>query len=133
MCQIGPGIWLGSMALEEYRRKSHFRKTPEPAGVAAAHEKTGAGLGFVIQKHAARQLHYDFRLEMDGVLKSWAVPKGPSLDPHEKRLAVHVAGPPIESGGFEAITPAGEYGGGTVQLWARGTWSSLEAEPLAAW
>src|ERR1700755_3374851 len=87
MCLIGPGIWLGNMALEEYRRKRDFRKTTEPAG-GSAHEKTGPGLSFVIQKHAARRLHYDFRLELDEVLKSWAVPKGPSLDPGEKRLRV---------------------------------------------
>src|SRR5260370_21096768 len=103
MCQIGPGIWLGSMALEEYRRKRDFRKTPEPAGVAAAHEKPGAGLSFVIQKHAARPLHYDFRLELDGVLKSWPVPKVPSLDTGGKRLAVHVWGPPLDYGAFEGF------------------------------
>src|ERR1700716_1818387 len=87
-------IWLGSKGLEEYRSKKDFRKTPEPAGAATAHEKTGAGLSFVIQKHAARRLHYDFRLELDGVLKSWAVPKGPSLDPGEKGLAGHVGDHP---------------------------------------
>src|SRR6201992_686012 len=120
------------MALEEYRRKRDFRKTPEPAGVAASHQKNGAGLSFVIQKPAARRLHYDFRLELDGVLKSWAVPKGPSLDPGEKRLAVQVEDHPIEYGGFGRLIPKGEYGGGTVLLWDRGTWRSAEGEAADA-
>ncbi|MBV9826191.1 MAG: DNA ligase D [Alphaproteobacteria bacterium] len=123
------------MALEEYQRKRDFGKTPEPSGVAAKHGKRAkpAPLSFVVQKHAATRLHYDFRLELNGVLLSWAVPKGPSLDPAEKRLAVHVEDHPIEYGGFEGIIPKGQYGGGTVLLWDRGTWTSLEPDAETAY
>src|SRR5690349_14697286 len=122
------------MALEEYKRRRDFHKTPEPAGRPVRAKKAGAApLSFVVQKHAARRLHYDFRLELNGVLLSWAVPKGPSLDPGEKRLAVHVEDHPIEYGGFEGVIPKGQYGGGTVLLWDRGTWTPIEPDPEAAY
>jgi len=110
------------MALETYRRKRDFNKTKEPAGSEAP---SSAGDGYLIQKHAARRLHYDLRLEFDGVLKSWAVAKGPSLVPGEKRLAVHVEDHPLEYGDFEGTIPKGEYGGGSVILWDRGRWSPI--------
>src|SRR5689334_15501634 len=112
------------MPLDAYRRKRDFRRTAEPAG--SQHARRTHGLFFCVQKHAARRLHYDFRLELDGVLKSWAVPKGPSFDPREKRLAVHVEDHPIEYGTFEGTIPAGEYGAGTVLLWDRGEWIPKE-------
>ena len=118
------------MGLSKYRQIRRFNRTPEPAGKSARSDS--AALKFVVQKHDASRLHYDFRLEMEGVLKSWAVPKGPSLDPARKALAVQVEDHPIEYGDFEGVIPQGEYGGGTVLLWDRGTWEPLH-EPLQGW
>ncbi|CRM43032.1 DNA ligase D [Pseudomonas sp. 44 R 15] len=108
--------------LGEYNRKRDFEITAEPAGESPAGKRNASALSFVIQKHAARNLHYDFRLELDGVLLSWAVPKGPSLDPSQKRLAVHVEDHPLSYGGFEGSIPAGQYGAGDVIVWDRGIW-----------
>jgi bifunctional non-homologous end joining protein LigD len=120
------------MDLSEYRRKRDFSKTPERKG-ETVEPRTSAPLRFVVQKHAARRLHYDFRLEINGVLKSWAIPRGPSLDPAEKRLAVHVEDHPLDYGEFEGVIPEGEYGAGTVLLWDRGTWVPLDPDPEAAY
>ncbi|HEV2364251.1 MAG TPA: DNA ligase D [Caulobacteraceae bacterium] len=116
--------------MANYRAKRHFERTPEPSGkVRRSH---AGGLRYVIQKHDATRLHYDLRLELDGVFKSWAVTRGPSLDPADKRLAVEVEDHPLEYGDFEGAIPEGEYGGGTVQLWDRGLWAPEGGDPRKA-
>src|SRR5881392_3743475 len=119
------------MALEEYKRKRQFEHTPEPPPKVEKQSRHR----LVVQRHRASHPHYDFRLEIEGVLKSWAVPKGPSMDPADKRLAVQVEDHPVEYGSFEGTIPKGQYGGGSVLLWDRGAWELEDASQDAgeAW
>jgi bifunctional non-homologous end joining protein LigD len=121
---------MPSGSLRDYHRKRDFKRTAEPKGKVAK-RKTGK-LRYLIQKHAATRLHYDFRLEWNGTLMSWAVPKGPSENPDDKRLAVHVEDHPLDYGSFEGSIPKGQYGGGTVMLWDTGTWTPHEDDVDAA-
>lgn len=125
---------LRQNSLEEYKNKRNFKKTPEPKGKKKMAAKAVARpeLRFVVQKHAARRLHYDFRLEIDGVLKSWAVPKGLPVKRGDKRLAIRVEDHPFEYAHFEGIIPSGNYGGGTVMVWDDGTYEVLNGTPGAA-
>src|SRR5207253_5401315 len=119
-----------SMVIKEYKKKRKFAETPEPSG--ALKQKTGNS--FVIQKHHATRLHYDFRLEMEGVLRSWAIPKGPSFNPADKRLAMETEDHPIDYGGFEGVIPRGNYGAGNVIIWDSGTYEMVDPDtPEKGW
>jgi bifunctional non-homologous end joining protein LigD len=120
------------MTLKEYRKKRRFGVTPEPSGKSGEKHGKKSSLIYVIQKHRATRLHYDFRLEWKGTLLSWAVPKGPSLDPSVKRLAMQVEDHPVDYASFEGVIPAGEYGGGTVMVWDKGTWEPEQPDVDAA-
>jgi bifunctional non-homologous end joining protein LigD len=120
------------MPLDVYKKKRDFAKTPEPSGDEKRKSKQGAGLVYAIQKHRATRLHYDLRLEWNGVLLSWAIPKGPSFDPSMKRLAAETEDHPLDYADFEGVIPAEEYGGGTVMLWDRGTWTPESPDVDAA-
>jgi bifunctional non-homologous end joining protein LigD len=120
------------MPLKKYRKKRDFKISPEPSGDNAVPKAPKSSLVYVIQKHRASQLHYDFRLEFRGTLLSWAIPKGPSLDPSVKRLAMQVEDHPIEYASFEGVIPEGEYGGGTVMVWDQGTWTPESPDVAAA-
>ena len=120
------------MTLAKYKEKRNFKVTTEPSGDEPARNAAHSNLSYVVQKHRATQLHYDFRLEFEGVLLSWAVPKGPSLDPSTKRLAMQVEDHPVDYGGFEGVIPEGEYGGGTVMVWDTGTWTPESPDIAAA-
>ncbi len=115
--------------LKDYERKRDFARTPEPRPKTP---RSRGGRSFVVQKHRATALHYDFRLEVDGTMPSWAVPKGPSLNPADKRLAMKVEDHPLEYAGFEGVIPEGEYGGGTVMVWDEGTYEPLETDDPGA-
>jgi len=120
------------VSLKEYRRRRRFAVTAEPSGHKSSRARSSRPLVYVTQKHRATQLHYDFRLEWNGVLLSWAVPKGPSLDPSVKRLAMPTEDHPREYADFEGTIPEGEYGAGTVMVWDRGTWSAEETDVAAS-
>ena len=121
-----------NVSLAKYREKRDFKRTPEPQGRAKAGKASKRSLAYVVQKHRATNLHYDFRLELGGVLLSWAVPKGPSLDPSIKRLAMQVEDHPLDYAAFEGVIPEGGYGAGTVMVWDNGTWSPESRDPLQA-